>query len=127
MKFVVGIVLFEDAEELDWAGPFEVFQMAAMGEELQVVLLAEREGPIRCAKGLRVLPETTFDAAPFAQRVSLHPDLDVVHWQTREIRPLLKGSVADDRPFVKIALEFVCLTLGPAAHSPSATGYRRTV
>ena len=50
MKTTIGIVLFEDAEELDWAGPFEVFQMAALGRELDVVLLAERAGPVRCAK-----------------------------------------------------------------------------
>ncbi|MFQ5418235.1 MAG: DJ-1/PfpI family protein [Myxococcota bacterium] len=60
----IGIVLFEGAEELDWAGPFEVFQMAAMGRDLSVVLLAERDGPVRCAKGLRVLPNTSFDRAP---------------------------------------------------------------
>ncbi len=63
-KRTVGIVLFPDAEELDWAGPWEVFTMAAMGQELDVVTIAETSEPIRCAKGLRVLPDHTFDDAP---------------------------------------------------------------
>ena len=53
--FTAGIVLFDDAEELDWAGPFEVFRMAAAGREIEVVLLAERDGVVRCAKGLRAV------------------------------------------------------------------------
>lgn len=60
----VGIVIYPDAEELDWAGPYEVFTMAAMGKDLSVVTIAEKEGPVRCAKGLRVLPDHTFATAP---------------------------------------------------------------
>jgi transcriptional regulator GlxA family with amidase domain len=64
-EFTVGIVLFDDAEELDWAGPWEVFTMAAMGRsDLRVVTVAERAGPVRCAKGLRVLPDHTFEDCP---------------------------------------------------------------
>lgn len=62
---VVGIVLFPDAEELDWAGPYEVFSMAAFGENpMRVVTIAQTLDPVRCAKGLRVLPDHTFDDAP---------------------------------------------------------------
>jgi transcriptional regulator GlxA family with amidase domain len=62
---VVGIVLFPDAEELDWAGPYEVFTMAAMGEvSMQVVTIAQSMEPVRCANGLRVLPDHSFDDAP---------------------------------------------------------------
>ena len=28
--FTIGILLFDDAEELDWAGPYEVFGMATI-------------------------------------------------------------------------------------------------
>jgi transcriptional regulator GlxA family with amidase domain len=62
---VVGIVLFPDAEELDWAGPYEVFSMAAMGQEqMKVVTIAQTMDPVRCAKGLRVLPDHCFEDAP---------------------------------------------------------------
>lgn len=62
---VVGIVLFPDAEELDWAGPYEVFTMAAMGQDsMRVVTIAQTMDPVRCAKGLRVLPDHCFEDAP---------------------------------------------------------------
>jgi transcriptional regulator GlxA family with amidase domain len=65
----IGIVIFEDVEELDFVGPWEVFGAArAMIEKgeapgaqpWRVLLLAERGGPIRCAKGMRVHPDATF-------------------------------------------------------------------
>jgi transcriptional regulator GlxA family with amidase domain len=65
MGNTIGIVVFEEAEELDFVGPWEVLTMAAQtsGED-RVVLIAERPGPVRCAKGLRVLPDCTFGDAP---------------------------------------------------------------
>ena len=60
----IGILLFPDAEELDWAGPFEVFSVAAMGKELYVVTIAQTTEPVRCANGLRVLPDHDFASAP---------------------------------------------------------------
>lgn len=65
MATTVGILLFDDVEELDFVGPFEVFASArTLTGGLEVVTLAEREGPVRCAKGLRVLADATLDAAP---------------------------------------------------------------
>ena len=68
MPLTIGIVLFADCEELDWAGPWEVFTMARQEGDV-VVTIAERLDPVRCRKGLRVLPDHTFADAP---------DLDVV-------------------------------------------------
>ncbi len=66
MALTTGILLFPDAEELDFVGPFEVFTMARMGghEDDRVVTIAERAEPVRGAKGLRVLPDHTFADAP---------------------------------------------------------------
>jgi transcriptional regulator GlxA family with amidase domain len=97
MATTTGILLFEDVEELDFAGPWEVFTAAAMIEtsdaetasrrtrgepELaaaaaasqvsrdrsrwasRVVTLAESERPVRCAKGMRVVPDHGFANAP---------------------------------------------------------------
>jgi transcriptional regulator GlxA family with amidase domain len=97
MATTTGILLFDDAEELDFAGPWEVFTAAAMIEtsdaetasrrtrgepELaaaaaasqlsrdrsrwasRVVTLAESERPVRCAKGMRVVPDHGFANAP---------------------------------------------------------------
>lgn len=63
----IAIAVFEDAEELDWAGPWEV--LAAWAQQhpddgVEVFTVADREGPIRCAKGLRVLADHTWATAP---------------------------------------------------------------
>jgi len=66
MGITTGILLFDDAEELDFAGPWEVLSWAAqhLFPEDRVVTVAEEERPIRCAKGLRVLPDHGFANAP---------------------------------------------------------------
>jgi transcriptional regulator GlxA family with amidase domain len=58
-----GILLFDDAEELDYVGPWEVLTSARL-EGDRVVTIAERADAVRSAKGLRVLPDHTFDDAP---------------------------------------------------------------
>jgi transcriptional regulator GlxA family with amidase domain len=65
MGNTIGILLFDDAEELDFVGPWEVFTVTGMmNHEVKVVTIAEREGPVKCNKGLRVLPDHTFSSAP---------------------------------------------------------------
>jgi transcriptional regulator GlxA family with amidase domain len=65
MGNTTGIVLFEDAEELDFAGPWEVFTVARMlRPEDRVVTIAATREPVRAAKGLRVLPDHSFADAP---------------------------------------------------------------
>jgi len=63
----IGIFLFDGVEELDWAGPWEV--LAAWStmwpdDGVEVFTLAREEGPISCAKGLRVLADHTWATAP---------------------------------------------------------------
>ena len=64
---VIGVALFDGAEELDWAGPWEV--LAAWAQQwpddgVRVFTLAREDRPIECAKGLRVLPDETWETAP---------------------------------------------------------------
>ena len=71
----IGMLLFDAAEELDFVGPWEVFTGSSMLRELDdqpadtIVTIAEATHPIRCAKGLRVLPDHT---------LTDHPPLDIV-------------------------------------------------
>jgi transcriptional regulator GlxA family with amidase domain len=63
----IGVALFEGAEELDWAGPWEV--LAAWAQQwpddgVRVLTLAREAGTITCAKGLQVVPEETWATAP---------------------------------------------------------------
>ena len=61
----IGILLFDDVEELDFVGPWEVLTATAqVTGQGRVVTIAERSDPVRCAKGLRVLPEHGFADAP---------------------------------------------------------------
>jgi len=61
-----GLLIFDDAEELDFVGPWEVFTVSAMIRDQgdTAVLIAEQPGPVRCSKGMRVLPDHTFDDSP---------------------------------------------------------------
>ncbi|HVP28079.1 MAG TPA: DJ-1/PfpI family protein [Myxococcota bacterium] len=65
MHPTIGILIFDDAEELDFVGPWEVLTaMCASAGGGRTVTIAERSGAVRCAKGLRVLPDHTFADAP---------------------------------------------------------------
>src|SRR3954451_10849682 len=67
MALRIGIALFEDAEELDWAGPYEVLAAWALNfpdDDVEVFTLAPGSGPVRCAKGLTVLADYTWASAP---------------------------------------------------------------
>jgi transcriptional regulator GlxA family with amidase domain len=66
-----GLLVFDGAEELDFVGPWEVFTGSAMLRDRGdcAFLVAERPDPVRCAKGMRVLPDYT---------LADHPALDVL-------------------------------------------------
>ena len=65
MEPTIGILIYNDAEELDFVGPWEVLTpKPALAERNRVLTIAESDGPVRCAKGLRVLPDTSFADAP---------------------------------------------------------------
>lgn len=60
----IGIFVFPGAEELDWAGPWEVLSFWARtwpDDDIEVFTFARDDGPIECAKGLRVLPDRILD------------------------------------------------------------------
>src|SRR6476660_930374 len=63
MAHTTGILLFDGMEELDFAGPFEVFAMAKK-EGDEVVTIAEHDRPVQGNLGLRVLPDHTIADAP---------------------------------------------------------------
>ena len=64
---LIAVALFEDAEELDFAGPWEV--LAAWANQwpddgVKVFTVAATTEPVRCAKGMRVVPDHTWASAP---------------------------------------------------------------
>src|SRR4051812_27014071 len=68
----VGILVYPEVEVLDFCGPFEVFSVTRLDEgrrreepsPFEVLLVAERKGPVTATGGLRVLPDHDFDDCP---------------------------------------------------------------
>jgi transcriptional regulator GlxA family with amidase domain len=58
----IAIAVFNGAEELDFAGPWEV--LAAWRflhpDDVEVVLVGDSTAPVTCAKGMRVVPDTSW-------------------------------------------------------------------
>lgn len=66
MKRRVAILIFEDAEVLDFAGPFEVFSVASELHRdalFDVQLVAATRAPLRAINGMMVLPNASFAEA----------------------------------------------------------------
>jgi transcriptional regulator GlxA family with amidase domain len=59
----IAIAVFDGAEELDFVGPWEVLAMwrALRPDAVELKLVADSKDPLTCAKGLRVLAETTWN------------------------------------------------------------------
>lgn len=62
----IAIVLFDGVEELDFAGPWEVFTMLSQTVEgsCNVFTVSEKGGQVTCAKKLRVLADHSFETCP---------------------------------------------------------------
>ncbi len=71
----IGVLLFDDVEELDAVGPWEVlayWTRTFPGDGWTVSCLSRDGGPVTAAKGLVIGAHTSFDAAP-ALEVLVHP------------------------------------------------------
>jgi transcriptional regulator GlxA family with amidase domain len=73
MTYTTGILIFDDVEELDFVGPWEVYTMAKSTRSAgaksarsagEVVTISQSGDTVNCAKGLRVLPDHSFETAP---------------------------------------------------------------
>ncbi len=66
LKRTVGILLFNEVEVLDFAGPFEVFSLAenvanaSNDKHFKVITIAEHQAPISTRNGLKVIPDYNF-------------------------------------------------------------------
>ena len=63
----IAIFVFDGAEELDWVGPWEVLAAWRDGwpdDDVSVFTVAEHDEVVTSAKGLRSLPDHTWESAP---------------------------------------------------------------
>lgn len=69
MSYATAILLFDDVEVLDFAGPFEVFSVTGRRHQLQpfdVFTVASRREPVIARNGLSINPHHSFATAPAA-------------------------------------------------------------
>lgn len=67
MGFRTAIVIFDEVEVLDFAGPFEVFSVTGRRRNLEpfeVFTVAERLAPVAARNGLSVNPRYSFENCP---------------------------------------------------------------
>ena len=72
LPLTVGILIFDQVEVLDVAGPFEVFAVSRLNEErrqeesspFRVLLLSENMDKVSAIGGLRFIPDVTIDNCP---------------------------------------------------------------
>ena len=67
MGYRTAIVLFDDVEVLDFAGPFEVFSVTGRRQKLEpfdVFTVAERLAPVAARNGLSINPRYAFADCP---------------------------------------------------------------
>lgn len=61
----VGILVFDDVEELDFVGPLEVFGVASrLAGDLDLITVSKQGQPIRGRYGLRVQPDYSYSSCP---------------------------------------------------------------
>lgn len=116
MGYRTAIVIFDEVEVLDFAGPFEVFSVTGRRRKLEpfdVYTVAERATPVLARNGLSVNPKYSFADAPV-------PDILVLpggYGTRREMKnPLMLEWVARTAPRCELVLS-VCtgaLVLGAA-------------
>lgn len=87
LPLTVGILIFDQVEVLDVAGPFEVFAVARLNEErrqdesspFKIFLISEKPGPVLAIGGLRFTPDVTIDNCPEGLDILIIPG----GWGTR--------------------------------------------
>ena len=106
IPLIVGILIFDDVEILDVAGPFEVFAVTRLNDEqrlresspFKVYLIAETNKQIIAIGGLRLIPDIT---------ISEYQNLDILiipgGWGTRKesnnkiLLDWISGQFTDDK------------------------------
>lgn len=97
----IGLLMFDDMELLDYAGPYEVFTTAqrmtmrpgmAAACGFEVISLAAAMAPVRARAGLRVLPNHTLET---------HPPLDAL---------IVPGGVVDGVRADSAVRDWLCHT-----------------
>ncbi len=107
-QYKVGILLFNEVEVLDFAGPFEVFSItinpAADDKPFIVNTVSQTGGIITARGGLKILSDYSFDNSPFfdiliipggygAEQIEIHNNILIKWIKTQEEKAEIVASV----------------------------------
>ncbi len=99
----IGIYIYNQAEVLDFSGPFEVFSTAKRlgAEDLNVFLISENAGPVIARGGFKVLADYSLNN---------HPKIDLL---------MVVGGVHTDEMNKRNVLDWLASVSGSASHVAS--------
>jgi transcriptional regulator GlxA family with amidase domain len=61
----IGVLVFPAVEEIDFIGPWQMFGLwGLIGSSARTLLVGQSTQPLRCAKGLTIVPEYSFEDCP---------------------------------------------------------------
>lgn len=99
-QWKVGILLFDEVEVLDFAGPFEVFSLASYAQTetkpFMVRTISQVKEPVRARNGLQILPDFCFRDNPSfdiviipggygAEEIEIHNEV-VIDWIKEQVQ-----------------------------------------
>ncbi len=98
-KLKVGILLFDEVEVLDFAGPYEVFSIARHQDSeenlFDVKTVAESKGIISARNGLKIMPDLNFGGKKLGE-LGVEQDGDSVDDLKDELGDELEDDEGDD-------------------------------
>jgi transcriptional regulator GlxA family with amidase domain len=123
----IGILIFEDMEELDAIGPWEVLAYWTRmwpDDGWQVFTLAREAGPVRCAKGLVIIPDHSYETAP-QMDVLIYPGGQGTRRQLRDEDQLewLRKRASDVPLVASVCTGSLVLAAAGLLHRRPATTY----
>ena len=66
----IGMMMFDGMTQLDLTGPLEVFSRFP---EIKIHLISKTIGPVKCDRGLTIIPDTSFETCPAKLQVLFVP------------------------------------------------------
>jgi len=71
-KITVGILIYDNVEVLDFAGPYEVFSVTRMLDKpnysdpspFEILLVSEYPRPVKTMGGMKIIPDHIFESCP---------------------------------------------------------------
>lgn len=107
----IGIYIYDDAEVLDFSGPFEVFSTAnrLANNDWQVSLIAENDSPVLARGGYSVNPHYSFADCPLLDLLVVVGGDHTRELEKVEVITWLKHTVTNTKRVASVCTGRFCL------------------